>query len=165
MLLLEAINTISGRALNTMGIYPRAVQSLWTLPVAPLLHANAWHLAGNLVTLALFAVLLMQHGMIRFWLVTAGVTLLGGFGVWLFGRPAYHLGSSLLIFGFFGYLLVAGWLSREGWLWFISIATGLLYGGLLLGILPQHHGVSFESHLFGFLAGLVCAVCFGRAQH
>lgn len=165
LVVLEIINLVSGRALNGLGIYPRVSQSLWTLPFAPLLHADFWHLISNLMSLVLFAILLLQHGLTRFWLVTVGVTLLGGFGVWLFARPAYHLGSSLLIFGYFGYLLLAGVVSREVKLLLISIGIGLLYGSLLWGVLPQQHWVSFEAHLFGFLAGLVCAVLFGRARN
>ena len=164
MVLVELVNTISGRALHGLGILPRHLDSLWHIPLAPFLHANLWHLFGNLTMLTLFGLLLFQHGLARFWLVTWTVTLLGGLGVWWFGRPAYHMGSSLLIFGYFGYLLLAGLLSRELKLLLISIGIGIVYGGLLWGVLPQQHWVSFEAHLFGFLAGLISAVIMGRAR-
>lgn len=161
---LEVVNLLTGRALNAFGIIPRYAPSLWHLPLAPLLHGNIWHLLGNLSTLILFTLLLFQHGTQRFWLVTWGVILLGGSGVWLFARPAVHLGASLLIFGYFGYLVLAGLISREIRLLLITVLVAMFYGGLIWGVMPQQPWVSYESHLAGLLAGLLLAILFGRAR-
>ena len=37
-----------------------------------------------------------------------------------------------------------------------------MYGGLVIGVFPIKEGVSWESHLFGFLVGLVLAVLFRK---
>ena len=39
----------------------------------------------------------------------------------------------------------------------IAIIVIALYGGALWGILPTAWGVSWEMHLFGFIAGIVAA--------
>src|SRR5438477_157301 len=44
-------------------------------------------------------------------------------------------------------------------LWGILVAP-LLYGGVLWGVLPGQAGISWEGHLFGFVAGIVAARLF-----
>ncbi len=39
----------------------------------------------------------------------------------------------------------------------IAVVVGLVYGGALWGILPGQRGVSWEGHLFGFLAGAIAS--------
>ena len=43
----------------------------------------------------------------------------------------------------------------------IAFATLVIYGGLLWGLLPLHNHISFEGHLFGFVAG-IAVVWIGR---
>lgn len=163
-LVAEAANVLSGRAFNVFGIIPRAVDSLPGIFISPLLHGNFAHFIGNLPPLLLFAWLVILHGRLRFFLVTLGVIALGGLGVWFFARPAIHIGASGLVFGYFGFLLVAGLISREFKLLLISILVGFFYGGMLIGVLPIQAFVSFEAHLFGLLAGVFMAFLFGRAS-
>lgn len=159
----EAINVLTGRVFNGYGIIPRLESSLPGIFISPLLHGNFAHFLGNLPPLLLFAWLVLQHGKLRFILVTIGVVGLGGLGVWFFARPAIHIGASGLVFGYFGFLLVAGLLAREFKLLLISILVGFFYGGMLIGVLPVQAYVSFEAHLFGLLAGVIMAILIGRA--
>ena len=68
-----------------------------------------------------------------------------------------HVGASGLAFGLFGYLVARGWYERS----FVSILVALvvivLYGGMILGVLPQGGFVSWEGHLFGLIAGVMAA--------
>jgi membrane associated rhomboid family serine protease len=68
-----------------------------------------------------------------------------------------HIGSSVLIFGYFGYLAVRGIFLRS----FTSIALSLLviaiYGWMVLGVLPTQPGVSWQMHLFGAAGGVLAA--------
>ena len=43
----------------------------------------------------------------------------------------------------------------------IAFATLVIYGGLLWGLLPLRNHISFEGHLFGFVAG-IAVVWIGR---
>lgn len=164
LLCIDVANEYSGRALNQFGIIPRDPEHWYGILAAPLLHANFLHFSSNIIPLAIFTLLVFQHGRLRFWLTTLGIVILGGGAVWLYGRPAVHLGASGLIFGYFGFLVMAGVISKELKLLGIAILVVFFYGGLILGILPQEGYVSYESHLFGFIAGIAMALLIGRAN-
>jgi membrane associated rhomboid family serine protease len=84
--------------------------------------------------------------------------ILGGLGTWLLARSAVHLGASGLVFGYAGFLLVAGFVERSIKGIAVAVAVGLLYGGMVLqGITPVSSYVSWESHLFGLVAGVLAA--------
>ena len=40
----------------------------------------------------------------------------------------------------------------------VAVVAAVLYGGILWGVLPGNPAVSWEAHLFGFLAGLLAAL-------
>ena len=160
--IVEIINLALDRPFVVFGIVPRNVNSLWGIFTAPFIHGNVIHFVSNIFPFTVFSFLLLQHGIYRYFVVTLFVTIVGGGAVWMFGRTAMHVGASGVIFGYFSYLLLAGVLSREVKLIGISFLVGALYGGLIFGVLPIQPGVSWEGHLFGFLAGLVAAYLFGR---
>ena len=62
-----------------------------------------------------------------------------------------------MVFGYLGFLLAAGFFERSLRAIALGAATGLAYGGLLWGVLPSRPGISWESHLFGLLAGGLAA--------
>ena len=161
---IELINMFTFRSLVYFGISPRNVSSLPFILTAPFIHGDFWHFFSNIVPLAIFSFLLLQHGKARFYAVTVISILLTGICVWLFARNGNHVGASGLIYSYFGYVLVAGIISRELKLIFISIAAGFLYGGMVFGILPIDAYISWESHLFGLLSGIVCAFFWGRVK-
>lgn len=157
--LIEVINAFFGHRLNQLGIHPREIIGLPGIILSPLLHSDYVHLVSNLLPLALFMVLVMQHGIARFWLATLVIVIVGGGMVWLLGRGgAIHIGSSGLIFGYFSFLIVAGIRSGDIKLLAIAIAVGFGYGGILLGVLPRQALISWEAHLFGLVAGILAAV-------
>ena len=89
-----------------------------------------------------------------FWETTVNVTLLSGALVWLFARESFHVGASGLVFGYFGAILARAVIERSLTSLAIGIITVVAYGGLIWGILPLRSQVSFESHLFGLIAGI-----------
>ena len=155
---LEIVDTVLGNRLDAEGIQPREGEGLLGILLAPLLHAGFGHLVANTVPLLVLGFLLLLSGVRRWAVVTAIVWLVGGLGTWLTGGDGtVHLGASGLVFGWLVHLLVRGFFTRRPGQILLGVAVFLLYGGLLLGVLPGTPGVSWQGHLFGALGGLLAA--------
>jgi membrane associated rhomboid family serine protease len=146
------------RSLDQLGIKPRTVTGLRGIVLAPLLHGGFAHLVSNTVPLVVLGWMVMLRETRHIFPVTALATLVGGIGVWLIGSPgSVHIGASIVVFGYLGYLLLRGWFERSLWSILGSLFVAVLYGGLVFGVLPGQAGVSWEGHLFGFLGGVLAA--------
>jgi membrane associated rhomboid family serine protease len=154
---IEVLNLLSGRMLNQLGNIPRYVPGLKGILLGPFIHGSLQHFFSNIIPLAIFTYLMLQYGSRRYLLVSIWVIMLSGILVWLFGRSASHVGASGLIYGYFGYIVLAGFLSKSIKLLLISLLVAFFYGGLIFGVMPTSPFVSWESHLFGFIAGLIAA--------
>lgn len=154
----EIADQLLGGRLDALGIVPRTELGLRGLLFAPFLHVGFAHLIANSVPFAVLGFLVALRSLLRFALVTLTVMLLGGLGVWLFA-PAFtvHLGASILVFGYLGYLLARGFYERSAAAILVALGVLLLYGTALWGVLPLTPGVSWQAHLFGFLAGALSA--------
>jgi membrane associated rhomboid family serine protease len=145
-----------------LGIHPRDAASAWMIATAPFVHADWGHLANNLVSFAVMGLICLRHGVRHFTLASLIIIGLGGALVWLFGRSAIHIGASGWIFGLWSLAIVEAWFDRSPRTIAISLAVFFFYGGMAWGVLPVQPGVSFESHLFGALAGVVAAYALHR---
>lgn len=144
-------------SLDAHGIVPRQLDSLPGVALAPFLHADFAHLMANTVPLLVLGALIGFKGFRRLAQVSIGVTLLGGLALWLVGREGLHLGASLVVFGYFGYLIAAAVFERNARSIGLAAVATLLYGGLIWGALPSDSAVSWEGHLCGLIAGVVMA--------
>jgi membrane associated rhomboid family serine protease len=144
--------------IHRYGVIPRTTIGLVGIPAMPFLHANLHHLLSNTAPLLILLVLL-SGSRAESWEVVASITFLGGGLLWVFGRPAVHIGASGLVSGLATFLILAGFLEQRIVPLVIAIAVGFLYGGsVLLGVLPRlHSSVSWEGHLFGAIAGAIVA--------
>jgi membrane associated rhomboid family serine protease len=144
--------------LTSFGLTPRTTTGLVGILTMPFLHANLEHIVSN--TVPLFVLLILLAGsQARSWEVVGGIMLVGGVLLWLFGRPAIHIGASGLIFGLMAFLIVSGLRERRFVPLAIAVLVMFLYGGsLLLGVVPQLRSpVSWDGHLCGALAGAAIA--------
>ncbi|MFQ3234664.1 MAG: membrane associated rhomboid family serine protease [Paraglaciecola sp.] len=155
--IIEILNLFSGRALSQFGNIPRYIPGLLGIISGPFIHGSLAHYLSNIVTLCVLSLLMLQYGTRRFVLVSLFCLALTGLLVWLFARSANHLGISGLVYSYFAFLLLAGLLSGRVKLFTISLLVGVFYGGLIFGVLPARGFVSWESHLFGFISGLIAA--------
>jgi membrane associated rhomboid family serine protease len=155
---LEIYDQATGQQLDGDGIVPRTEFGLEGILWAPLLHGGFPHLIGNTLPFLVFGFLVLANGLGRFVAVTAVVWLLGGLGVWLTAPDdSVTIGMSGVIFGWLTYLLVRGFFARSAAQIVLAVVVFLLWGSILLGVLPGQEGVSWQGHLFGALAGVVAA--------
>lgn len=153
----EVANNFIGHRFNLFGIYPRKVETLPGILLWPLLHGSLKHLMMNTAPLLIMGFLVALRGPWIFVKTTLLIVIIGGLGVWVFGRPAYHIGASGLVFGYFGFLVAIGLYERSISSLAIASVTLFYYGGLILGILPIDSFISWEGHLFGLCAGILAA--------
>ncbi|MCA9837248.1 MAG: rhomboid family intramembrane serine protease [Trueperaceae bacterium] len=156
---LELIDTLFfQQRLNLLGIRPRSIDGLKGILFAPLLHGGFAHLATNTLPFLVLGFFVMLRGLSSFIQVTATIWLIGGIGIWLTGGSnTLHIGASIIIFGYLGYLLARAYFERSMVTLMIALFVGLLYGGMMLGVLPIRAGVSWQGHLFGFVGGVLAA--------
>lgn len=128
------------------------------LLAAPLLHGSLEHLATNAFSLLLLGTL---AGVVypRATLRALPLLWLGsGLGAWLLGAAgSHHLGASGLTHGLMFLLFVLGLLRRDRPAIAAAMIAFMLYGGMLLTILPREPGISWQAHLGGAIAGVLAA--------
>ena len=166
--IVELVNGATGRSLaQAGGIRPRDVGSLVDIVTAPFLHGNVEHLAGNAVALFSLGFIAAVPSIKRFLLMTLIVVVVGGLGVWLFSPSnTVSIGASGVVFGYFGYLLMRGFVDRRPVDVVVSIGIGLAYA------YPMWHSIGFgvtniswQGHLSGLVGGLLAAIVLRQPRH
>lgn len=146
-----------GLTLDQFGIVPRSIPGLRGILFAPFLHAGFAHLLSNTLPFLILGWLIILRRPQDFAVVSLIVLLVSGLGTWVIGAAGIHLGASGMVFGYLGFLLLAGWFDRRLNSVLLSLTVGVVYGGLLWGVLPNQPGVSWEEHLCGLLGGVLAA--------
>ncbi len=159
------VSWIPGFDPNVFGLSPRTFGGLLGIVTMPFLHAGLWHLLANLSSLVvLLGFLLVFHSQ-KALEVVLEVILLGGILLWIFGRPAIHVGASGLVYGLAGYLIAVGFAQKRFLELIASVVVAFLYGtSLVWGLLPIRPGVSWDGHLAGLLAGVAIGI-WGETQN
>ncbi|MCX7554226.1 rhomboid family intramembrane serine protease [Marinicella sp. S1101] len=143
--------------LTQFGTKPRTIEGLLGIVTMPFIHSGWPHLVGN--SLPMFVAVLALFGnypKVAKMIVLLSIVLTGTL-VWVFGREVNHIGSSGLFYALLSYLFVSGFLKKDIQSIGISIAIAFMYGSMIWGIFPGKPGVSWESHMFGFLVGVFLA--------
>ena len=155
---LEFIDFVTRHFLDNFGIRPRRIMGIPGIFTAHWLHNGFSHLLSNTAPFFVLGGFVLLGGRALFWKVTTFVALVGGALLWLIGgKGENHIGASLVIFGYLGFLLTRGIFEKSP-LWItVSIITLLFYGGMVFGILPGKTSVSWVGHLSGFICGIICA--------
>lgn len=155
---LELLDAVTLNALDSFGIQPRRLSELPNILWAPLLHFGWPHLISNSVPFLVLGVLVYLSGTGRFVWTTLISAIVSGLTAWLLAPPgSITAGASGVIFGYLTYLLVRGIFSRKIGQILISLVVFVLYGSVLLGVLPGTPGVSWLAHLGGAVGGVIAA--------
>ena len=99
----EVLNGFMGHSLNEYGMLPRTTGGLIGIPMSPFLHAGIGHVLSNTIPLLALGSLTVLQTRNAFGVTTLFIVCVGGAGVWLIGRPDFHVGASGLVFGYFGF--------------------------------------------------------------
>jgi membrane associated rhomboid family serine protease len=150
--------------LRSLAIYPGKLEGLMGIIFAPLLHSSWEHLSANTLPSLFLGGLLVYGYPCSKWKVVAMAWLISGLGVWLWGRPSFHLGASGVNTGIFYFLFAMGILRRDKRSLALMFLAVFMYGGMLLGVLPWDPQISYEAHLFGGVGGLVAATLFRNSD-
>jgi membrane associated rhomboid family serine protease len=145
-----------------LGVIPRTLEGLPGIIFSPFIHSGIDHLLSNTLPL-----LVVGSGIFYFYKeiairVISLVWLFTGFWVWLAARDSSHIGASGLIYGFVCFLFFSGLLRKDTRLLAVSLLVTFLYGSMVWGILPVDQSISWESHLFGSVAGIFSAIYFRK---
>lgn len=162
MWLLKAAEYYFDLDFSTLGIFPRKTESLKGIFFSPFIHGSFDHLISNTVPFFLLATAIFYFYRSMAWRIIFFSWFLTGMAVWIGGRYSWHIGASGLVYAFASFLFFAGVLNKERQLIAVSLLVSFLYGGIIWGVLPGREGISWESHLFGFLSGFVFAYFYGK---
>lgn len=165
MFLLELIDWATAARLDEYGIRPRHVRSLPAIVFAPLLHGGFAHLLTNALPFFVLGWLILLRGWRDFAWVSAVSAVVSGGAIWLLGKSgSVHIGVSGVVFGYYGFLVARGLFERTVAAVLTAIVAGVLYGGIIWGLLPVRADVSWEGHLGGFIGGVVCGYGLARPR-
>ncbi|RAY13614.1 rhomboid family intramembrane serine protease [Actinomadura craniellae] len=156
---LEFADYMMSGELDHYGIQARNVDDLPQIFSAPFLHGGFGHLMANTVPFAVLGFLAAVRGFAKFVAANLLIIVVGGLGIWFIAPPGSEtLGASILVFGYFGYLVGRGLFERHLADIAIALVVVVLYGTtMLLGLVPGDQGISWQGHLFGLVGGIVAA--------
>ena len=160
--LIHLIQYVFEISFTNYGVFPRDPKGLIGILTMPLIHGSFSHLFNNSIP-----ILILGTSMFFFYKevalkVSFWIYLMVGVWTWIYAREAYHIGASGVLYGLFSFLLVSGFIRRNTQLISLSFAVIFLYGSLVWGIFPIDVSISFEGHLWGFVAGVILAFYYRR---
>lgn len=144
------------------GNWPHHIEGLKGIIFSPFIHGSFEHLISNtLPILVLLLVLLNAYPSVAL-PVLIFIHLVSGTLVWLLAPDTgVHIGISGIIYGIATFLIASGIFRKDRTSVAIAIFVGLAYGGMVIGFLPKE-GVSWQSHLYGALSGLIIAFIYRK---
>lgn len=164
MYIVQIASILTHGDIKYYGIHPRDINSLWCIITAPFIHGSWGHLLNNTACFAVFSSLCLMRGPAFYFKSSLFIIIVGGGLVWALGRPAIHIGASGWIFGLWSLIIATAWFERSFLNIVISLGMIVFYGGMIFGVLPVEKQISFESHLFGAIAGVMAASIFSYSK-
>mgnify|MGYP003386045401 CR=1 FL=1 len=158
--LIKLVEELYSLDLHLFAVFPREISGMLGILFAPFIHASWEHLGANSFALFVLGSLHALGYPLSKWKTLFIVFIVSGVGVWLFGRPSYHLGASSVTSGLFYFLLIAALFRRDRVSITLMFVAVFMFGSILLGIFPLDPKISFESHFFGAVGGTLSAILF-----
>ena len=145
-----------------LGIYPLKLEGLIGIITSPLIHGDFQHLFNNTFPVLFLSVALFYFYRPIHFKIFILIYIFTGIWVWFGGRPSFHIGASGIIYGLASFLFFSGIIRNDVRLMAISLVVTFLYGSLIWGIFPLKEGISWESHLWGGVAGFILSIFYRK---
>jgi membrane associated rhomboid family serine protease len=145
---------------SRLGIFPLEIKGLLGILTGPFMHSGLEHLFNNSVPLLVLTTALFYFYRNHRWKVLVLGALLTGLLTWFIGRPAWHIGSSGVVYMLVAFLFFKGIFSRQYQLVAVSLIVVFLYGSLIWYLFPIDEKISWEGHTAGFIVGFVFSFFF-----
>jgi len=155
--IVKEIEILTESSFLSYGLYPLDIRGLKGILFAPFIHGSWEHLINNSIPVFILTLTLFYFYREISFKVFFLLFFIHNFWLWFFGRGAYHIGASGMIYGLGAFLFVSGIIRKNTHLLAISMLVAFLYGSMVWGIFPLVEGVSWEGHLTGMLAGIILA--------
>ena len=162
ILIIELTKYLSNSSFVQFGILPREALGLLGIITAPLIHSNVQHLFSNAAPLMVLGTSIYYFYPESSKKAIPIIYLSTNTLVWLFARDSYHIGASGIVYGLASFLFFSGIIKKDKRAITLTLLTAFLYGGLVIGLFPTKEEISWESHLYGFLTGLVLAILYRK---
>lgn len=144
---------------SQFGIYPLSLKGIPGILLSPFIHDDFEHLFNNTIPLFFLSTFVFYFYSEVAFKVFFKTFFLTGLLVWVFGREAWHIGASGLVYGFASFLFFSGIIRRHIGLIALSLLVVFLYGSMIWGMVPLFYkNVSWESHMLGAFSGIFLAI-------
>jgi len=160
MWMVHLLSIILNEDFSRMGLLPRNLLGLLGIVTSPLIHADFSHLISNTIPLIILGWIIFSFYPKVAYILFIFIYFFTGLLVWIFAREVYHIGASGIVYGFVSFLFFSGIFRRDNTSIALALIITFLYGGLVWGMIPGWKGISWESHLFGAITGLLAAYMF-----
>jgi membrane associated rhomboid family serine protease len=147
---------------QALAIQPGKPAGLIGIVAAPLLHGSLGHLASNafsILVLGTLAGTVFPRASLR---ALPVIWVGSGLGTWLIGSGGFHLGASGVTHGLGFLIFTLALLRRDRPAISAALIAFFFFGGMLLTVLPQELGVSWEYHLSGAVMGVIAGLRWRR---
>jgi len=148
----------TGTDLAHWGVFPQKLEGLTGIFTMPLVHKDLDHIWNNSFGLLVTGWILLyaypnagKQTLVFCWLFT-------GLGVWIIGRPAYHIGASGMVYSLTSFIFFSGIIRRDKSAVGYALIVSFFFGASFWGIFPFQKGVSWEGHLMGAITGCLSAI-------
>jgi membrane associated rhomboid family serine protease len=139
------------------GVLPRHFSGLLGILTSPLIHGDFSHLFSNTIPLIILGAGVFYFYPHAAYKALAIIYLMSNTLVWLFAREVCHIGASGIVYGFVAFFFFSGVFRRDNKSIALALLVTILYGSLIWGIFPGSQGISWESHFFGAISGIISA--------
>ncbi len=160
--IVKALEMISGNPYYKFGLLPRNLKGAKGIFLAPLIHSDFNHLINNSISIYILLVALVYFYKDLWYKIFFQSWLLSGIMVWIGARQNYHIGCSGLVYALASFIFFSGVFRKNTNLMAVSLLVVFIYGGMIWGVLPIFHKISWEYHLFGGITGMVLSLVYRK---